>query len=98
MSSLSNAIDALQEEIDGFNQGTSNQPKDNSTEWFLLRAKVVGHNYLRRIEQLGIENDAGACERIYKTGAKLFKTVEVPPAESILVEKLPDGTLPSGRI
>lgn len=98
MSNLANAVTELEEEVASFHQGTKTQPRDGSTEWFLLRAKVIGLSYLKRIEQLGVESDAGACERVYKLSAKTFKLAEVPEAVEVEKERLPDGSHPSGRV
>lgn len=98
MSSLPNAIAELEAEIASFNQGSKAQPKDGSTEWFLLRAKAVGIAYLKRVEQLGIAHDAGACERVYKKCSVVFKSAEVPAAPEVDRETLPDGSLPTGVV
>lgn len=98
MSHLANARDELGGEIAQFNQGSKRQPKDHSTEWFLLRAKTLGNAYIQRVAQLGIESDPAACERLYKACLGAFKAAEVPDAPEIVRERLPDGSLPSGRV
>lgn len=95
MSNLSNAIDELAAELAAFNQGAKQQPRDGSTEWFLLRAKTCGMAYLKRLAQLGVESDAGACERVYKVSSKVFKAAEVPPEPEVVKELLPGDVAPS---
>ena len=86
---LENAIEELQETVNAFGQGTSSQPKDGSTPWYLLRAHTTGLAYLKRLQQLGIESDPGACERVYRKGSAMFKSAEVPPTPVIVKETLP---------
>lgn len=84
--SLRLAIAQLEAEIAGFKQGTAQQPKEGSVEWFLLRAKATGLSMLKRMEQLDVERDAAAAERYYRKCGVEVKAAEVPPAEVVLAE------------
>ena len=74
--SLSVAITSLQSTVDGFKHGTSEQPKDGTSEWYLLRGAVIGLAYLKRLERLGLDNDPPAADRVYREAAKVFKAAE----------------------
>lgn len=89
MTPLEQAISSLQDEVDGFNQGTKSQPKDDSADFFALRAKALGLSVLKRIAQLGIEGDAAAVERFYRACAKQHKLSEVPPPVVVVKEVAP---------
>lgn len=91
MSALSMALEVMQAEVTAFAPGTKTQPKERTTDWFLLRAKAAGLAYLQRVEQLGIAGDAGASERLYKAGSRHFKAAEVPAAPEIVREQPPRG-------
>lgn len=82
--SLDRAIQLLQAEVAAFGQGTKNQPQEKSTEWFLLRAKASGLSLLKRMQQLGIENDPAAAEHYYRRASKDAKleTTETPVGPS----------------
>lgn len=91
MSSAQKALDELQVEIDAFNQGTKHQPRPQTVEWFLLRAKVTGAAYLKRVVQLSLESDEAACERLYRKCSSHFKVAEVPPEVVVPRETLPES-------
>ena len=80
---LENAIQQLQDDVNSYQQGTKLQPKDDTCEWYLLRAKVLGLQYLKRLQTLGLgdKERARQCEELYKQGARLFKHVDIPPAD-----------------
>ena len=94
--SLVAAIVALQEEIDSFNHGTQQQPKEGTTAWFMLRAKSIGMSYLKRLEQLGVENNPAASEGVRREAGKLLKRTEVPPEPLIVKETLPPAAISKG--
>jgi hypothetical protein len=71
--SLQRAIEQLQAEVDAFNQGTPSQPKDGTTEFFLLRAKALGLASLKQMEKGGVEGNIAAAERLYRDGLQLAK-------------------------
>ena len=83
-SALEIAVEEMQEEVDSFQQGTAAQPKDGSTEWYLLRAMTLGLAYLKRLNQLGVGNDPRACERVYLRSSAHFKAAEVPPEPDVV--------------
>lgn len=85
MTPLEQAISSLQDEVEGFHQGTKSQPKDDSADFFLLRAKALGLSALKRMIQLGVEGDPAATERFYRECAKQHKRTDVP--EAIVVER-----------
>lgn len=97
-SPLQNAIDNIQDLVDMYNQGTKGQPKDGSMEWFELRAHTLGLAYLKRIGDLGVAGDSGACERLYRVHLKVAKQTPLPEAQAVLLERLPDGSLPTGSV
>ena len=92
------AILALQAEVDDFAQGSKQQPKEDSADWFTLRAKAIGLSYLKRVKQLEAHWDASASELFYRQCSKQFKLTEVPDAVVVEREKLPDGSLPTGVV
>jgi len=82
------AIEQLQAEVIAYGQGTLAQPKEHSTEWFLLRAKVLGLSSLKRMKQLGVEADPAAAERYYRKSCTVVKGSEPGPAVEVLHESL----------
>lgn len=66
--SLSLALEQLQAEVDSFLQGTKQQPREGTADWFLLRAKSIGLSYLRSIEKQKLDQPASAraADRVYK--------------------------------
>lgn len=84
--SLDRAIEQLQAEVDTFQQGTQNQPKEGTVEWFLLRAKALGLSQLKRMKQLGTEGNAAASERFYRACNSTFKQLDVPLAVEVTPE------------
>ena len=81
--SIEQAIINLQAEVDSFAQGTEQQPKEGTVDWFRLRALSLGLTHLKRVKQLGVHNDPAAAERLYRTSNKTFKLTEVPPAPMV---------------
>lgn len=96
--SIDLAIAQLEEQVAGFQQGTKAQPRDGSTEWFVLRALALGLTHLKRMRQLGVAGDHAAAERFYRHSGRLFKQLNVPDPVLVDREVLPDGTLPTGDI
>lgn len=94
---LEGAIATMQAEIDGYNLGTPQQPLAGSLDYYRLRALLVGHAMLLRIQALGIEGDVAGTERLYRAGTIHFGIAAVPPAPAIAKETVPEGiTLPPG--
>lgn len=83
----------LQEEIDVYQHGTKNGPPEGSSEFYLLRALVLGLSYLKRLEQLGVTNDPAAAHRVFRERERSFKLVAVPPPEPVPVESLAPSQL-----
>lgn len=75
MTNLDTAISQLQEESDAYTQGSKVQPRDGTTEWYVLRAITIGLGYLKRAKQLGLEDDVPAADRLYRAAAKASKGV-----------------------
>ena len=71
--SLDRAIVQLQAEISAFRQGTPQQPGENSTDWFLLRAKALGLSMLKRMQQLELKERPAEAERYYRNCSKTAK-------------------------
>lgn len=71
--SIDRAIAKLDEEILSFNNGTKQQPAEGSTEWFLLRAKTLGRSALKRMRDLGVNEDPEAAEKHYRHSLKGLK-------------------------
>lgn len=94
--SLDRAIAQLEAEVAAFNQGTLQQPAENSTEWFVLRAKSLGLSALRRMAQLQLHGEPASAERYYREAGKRCKTADVPPAPIIEKEKPPAGFVMPG--
>ncbi len=69
-----NAIAILEEEVAAFKQGTLDQPKEGTTDWFLLRAKALGLSHLRRMAQLSLHDNPAAAERFYRDCSKGMKS------------------------
>ncbi len=69
---LQRAIDQLAEEVAAFKQGTADQPKENSPEWYLLRAKSLGLSHLKLMKQLGTD-DAGQIEQFHRQASRKLK-------------------------
>lgn len=85
MSPLAAAIQELSEEIAHYNPGTSRAPSPGTADYYKLRALALGLSYLARVQDLGVENDVAAVERIYRAGATHFHRAGVPDA--VVVEK-----------
>lgn len=75
MSAIDDAIVQLESEIAAFQQGTPQQPKDDTQSWFILRARVLGLTYLKQLRIQGLHNDPAAAERTYRGHLKAFKAV-----------------------
>lgn len=75
MSNLDVAISQLQEESDAYTQGSKVQPRDGTTEWYVLRAITIGLGFLKRAKQLELDNDVPAADRLYRAAAKASKGV-----------------------
>lgn len=80
-SQLENAIAQLQDEVDLFQQGTKVQPKDDTSEWYLLRAKSLGLTYLKQLQGQGLEGRARQCEQLYTSASKHFKNAAPAPRD-----------------
>lgn len=76
MSPLQIALSQLQEDIDSYGQGTARQPREGTADWYLLRAQVLGMSWLRRLNDLQLDQDVDAAERMYRNGAKYYKGEE----------------------
>ena len=83
MTPLDSAIAQMEEEVASYNPGGREAPKEGTSGWYLLRATVLGLQYLRRIRDLEIHHDHGACERLYLLGSKHFKAAVPPEAPAI---------------
>ena len=83
--SLDRAIEQLQTEVTSYGHGTPTQPKPESAEWFLLRAKTLGLSALRRMKQLGVAGDPAAAERYYRRSSNEVKAVAPGSAEEVIV-------------
>jgi hypothetical protein len=83
---IENAISQLQEEMEAYGQGTQKQPKEGTTEWYLLRCCALGISYLRRIQELGVVEDPAAAERLYRKHNDGFKKAVVPAAPMVVKE------------
>lgn len=83
--SLDAAIKVLEEEVAAFQQGTKDQPKEGSVDWFLLRARALSLSHLKRMQQLNLQGDAAAAERHYRNCSNLVKGADVP--EPVVVVK-----------
>jgi len=92
------AIASLQSEVEDFQQGSGQQPKENSAAWFTLRAKALGLSYLKRVKQLEAHHDPATSDRFYRACSKQFKLTNIPDAVMVERERLPDGTLPTGVV
>jgi hypothetical protein len=71
--SLDTAISQLEAEIREYGQGTLQQPKEHTKEWFLLRAAALGFSALRRMKQIGLGKDPAADEIFYRSCANAIK-------------------------
>lgn len=71
--SLRAAIVSLEAEITALGHGGSNQPREGSAEWFLLRGKLSGLNLLRRMDEQGLGGNARGAEVFYKAHSKELK-------------------------
>ncbi len=90
--SIDAAIAILEAEVDSFNQGVPRvQPEENTTEWFILRAKALGLSHLRRMKQLGAHEDPAAAERFYRNCSSTFKKLNVPDPVPVAVSGDPLG-------
>ena len=75
MTPLESAIAEVWGEIEALGVGTPSAPAAGSADFYRLRALAVAHAYLNRLQTLGVEQDAAACERIYRAGALHFSKV-----------------------
>ena len=88
MSPLEAAIQLFTDDITVYAPGTSAAPPPGTLGYYRLRGLVIARAYLIRAQTLGIENDVGACERLYRAGTMHFGTAAVPPEAAIPVEVL----------
>lgn len=75
MSPLDDAIDILGAEIAAFNQGTQAAPRPSSPEWYVLRAKTLAVSHLKRMRQLGLDQDQDgrSAESFYRKTSQTIK-------------------------
>lgn len=75
MSPLDDAIDLLSAEIAAFNAGTQAAPRPSSPEWYVLRAKTLAVSHLKRMRQLGLDQDQDgrAAESFYRRTSQTVK-------------------------
>jgi len=71
--SLAHAIEQLEAEVAAFKQGTSEQPKEGTTDWFVLRAKSLGLSFLKRTQQAAVEDSPQAAETLYRRCSRAIK-------------------------
>jgi hypothetical protein len=73
MTPLEDAVAQMQARVAEFGQGSAKQPKEQTTEWFMLRAAAAGLSFLQRMDTLKISHNAAACEELYRSAKKHFK-------------------------
>lgn len=75
MSPLDDAIDLLSAEIAVFNVGTQAAPRPSSPEWYVLRAKTLAVSHLKRMRQLGLDQDQDgrSAEAFYRRTSQTIK-------------------------
>lgn len=98
MTPLESAISQLQEELDSYQVGTKEGPREGTSGWYLTRAFSLGLSYLKRTQLLSLDSDHAAAERLYRRGNQEFKNFAVPEEEVIVRETLPNGQLPSPSV
>tara|TARA_R110000868_G_scaffold304180_4_gene564713 strand:- start:3837 stop:4091 length:255 start_codon:yes stop_codon:yes gene_type:complete len=52
-------------------------PAAGSSEWYRLRAVIIGLSYLRRLTELELTADPGAADLVYRAANRTFKTADV---------------------
>lgn len=94
MSNLATAIEILEAEVAAFNHGTQAAPSIGSAEWFVLRAKALAVSHLKRIRQLGLDNDqtGRAVEEHYRGASRLVKGESLA---ALLSKESVDASAPS---
>lgn len=75
---LDAAIAVLEEEIASFQQGTKDQPKEKTTDWFLLRAKSLGLSSLKTMAARQLADDPVGAERFHCNASKYRKAAFEP--------------------
>lgn len=88
MSPLESATEQLYAQIAAYAPGTGKAPAVGTADYYVLRALVIGHAYLLRIDALKIEADVAACERLYRAGTVHFSKAAVPEAQAVVKEVL----------
>ncbi len=97
MTPLESAIAIGQDQIDSYHLGTTSQPQPGTTDYFQLRAVLIGQAYLLRLRDVGVENDVAAVERLYRTSVSQFSRAPIPPPEEKQIERVPVNVeLPAG--
>lgn len=81
--SLDDAIAVLEIEVAGFKLGTQDQPKADTPEFFLVRAKAVGLSMLKQMRAKGLSEP----ERIESFYKQTSVTAKAAP-ESVTIEAL----------
>lgn len=71
------AITMLEAELAPFAQGSKQQPKDGTPEWFLLRAKAHGLTLLKRMVQLGVHESPKSSELFARSVGRFLKADDV---------------------
>ncbi len=81
------AIQQLQADVDSYQQGTKNQPADDTTEWYLLRSKALGLTYLKQLQVQGLDGRARQCEQLYTKAGQHFKGVKLDQVAALLTAR-----------
>lgn len=81
MTALAKAIEQLQSEVDDFNQGTLDQPKEGTYDWYRLRGLAIGLSALKRMQQLDLGGDNKGAERYFRVSSRAVKAAEATQEE-----------------
>lgn len=65
------AIKRLEDQL--ASQGTKDQPKEGTPEWFVFRSTAVGLTFLRKLKAEGHEGNSQACNLSYKLAISRVK-------------------------
>lgn len=91
MSQLTNAIALLTEEVSV--QGTPQQPKDGTTEWYLLRARAIGLSWLKQQAQLDLGEDFVAADQHFQRVTRNLKGLD----HGQIISDQAIGAVPNGK-
>ena len=73
---LERALAQMEAEVAEFGQGSVRQPREGTTEWYVVRAKSLGLSFLRQASKRKLEGNPRAVDLLFKHNSVEIKNDE----------------------